>query len=223
MVDPAMNEAMAETALWAVLALQRDFFDYAARQREARWAPGGQRAASEFPVSVLGLGQMGRTVAHRLVRNGYPVTGWSARPASIAGVRALAGDATLAQAVAEAQVLVNLLPLTPATRGLIDARLLAALPRGASLVNLARGAHVVEADLLTALASGHIRHAVLDVFATEPLPQAHPFWSHPRVTVLPHIAAQTDARSASAVVAANIAALRENRALQHLVDRTRAY
>jgi glyoxylate/hydroxypyruvate reductase A len=120
-------------------------------------------------------------------------------------------------------VLVNLLPLTPATRGLLDARLLAALPRGASLVNLARGAHVVEADLLDSLASGQLRHAVLDVFATEPLPPSAPFWSHPQVTVLPHVAAQADARSASAVVAANIAALRADRPLQHVVDRARRY
>ncbi|MBK6865199.1 MAG: glyoxylate/hydroxypyruvate reductase A [Ideonella sp.] len=223
MVDPAMNEAMAETALWAVLALQRDFFDYAAQQRAAQWAPQPQRRAAEFGVTVLGLGQMGRTVALRLLRNGYRVSGWSARPAAIPGVRTLAGDAALAHAVSDAQVLVNLLPLTPATRGIIDARLLATLPRGASVVNLARGAHVVEADLLAALASGHIRHAVLDVFATEPLPPSNPFWSHPQVTVLPHVAAQTDARSASAVVAANVAALRAGRPLQHLVDRARAY
>ena len=223
MVDPAMNEAMAETALWAVLALQRDFFDYAAQQRAAQWAPQPQRRAAEFGVTVLGLGQMGRTVALRLLRNGYRVSGWSARPAAIPGVRTLAGDAALAHAVSDAQVLVNLLPLTPATRGIIDARMLATLPRGASVVNLARGAHVVEADLLAALASGHIRHAVLDVFATEPLPPSNPFWSHPQVTVLPHVAAQTDARSASAVVAANVAALRAGRPLQHLVDRARAY
>ncbi len=223
MVDPAMNEAMAETALWAVLSLHRNAFDYVRQQREARWAPHGQRAASEVAVTVLGLGQMGRTVALRLARNGYRVTGWSARPASISGVHTLAGDADLPAALAEAQVLVNLLPLTPTTRGLIDARLLALLPRGASVVNLARGAHVVEADLLAALEGGHIHHAVLDVFATEPLPAAHPFWGHARVTVLPHVAAQTDARSASLLVAANIAALREGRPLQQLVDRSRAY
>ena len=223
MVDPAMNDAMAETALWAVLSLHRDAFAYARKQREACWAPLGQRAAGDVAVTVLGLGQMGRTVALRLARNGYRVTGWSIRPASLPGVRTLAGDAGLPLALAEAEVLVNLLPLTPATRGLIDARLLAQLPRGAGVVNLARGAHMVEADLLAALASGHIRHAVLDVFATEPLPVAHPFWGHAQVTVLPHVAAQTDARSASALVAANIAALREGRPLQHLVDRTRAY
>ena len=223
MVDPAMNEAMAETALWAVLSLQRDFFDYAQQQRAARWEQHAQRAAGETAVTVLGLGQMGRTVALRLAGNGYRVTGWSARPAAIAGVRTLAGDDALAPAVAAAQVLVNLLPLTPATRGIIDARLIAALPRGASIVNLARGAHLVEAELLDALASGQIRHAVLDVFASEPLPAQHPFWSHPQVTVLPHVAAQTDARTASALVAANVAALRAGRPLQHVVDRARAY
>jgi glyoxylate/hydroxypyruvate reductase A len=223
MVDPAMNEAMAETALWAVLSLHRRCLDYARQQRESRWAPHSQRSAGEVRVTVLGLGQMGRAVALRLVRNGYAVSGWSARPASIAGVQTLAGDAALPAVLADAQVLVNLLPLTPATRGLIDARLLARLPRGASVVNLARGAHLVEADLLEALASGHIRHAVLDVFATEPLPAAHPFWSHPQVTVLPHVAAQTSASSASTVVGANVAALREGRPLRYLVDRSRAY
>jgi glyoxylate/hydroxypyruvate reductase A len=223
MVDPAMNEAMAETALWAVLSLQRDHFGYARQQRDAHWAPHRQRRAGKFGVAVLGLGEMGRAVALRLARNGYRVGGWSSRAAALPGVRTLAGEEGLAATLADAQVLLNLLPLTPATRGIIDARLLALLPRGASVVNLARGAHLVEADLLAALASGHIRHAVLDVFATEPLPAAHPFWAHPQVTVLPHVAAQTDPRSASAVVAANVAALRAGRPLRHLVDRMRGY
>ena len=223
MVDPAMNEAMAETALWAVLSLHRDGFDYAKQQHEARWAPHRQRAAGDFGVTVLGLGQMGRTVALRLAANGYRVSGWSSRPVALPGVRTHCGDAGLPAALAGAQVLVNLLPLTPTTQGLIDARLLARLPRGSSIVNLARGAHVVEADLLAALECGHLRHAVLDVFATEPLPPSHPFWAHPDVTVLPHVAAQTSAASASAVVAANIAALRAGRPLQHLVDRARGY
>jgi len=223
MVDPAMNEAMAETALWAVLSLHRDGFDYAKQQHEARWAPHRQREAGDFGVIVLGLGQMGRTVALRLAANGYRVSGWSSRPVALPGVRTHCGDAGLPAALAGAQVLVNLLPLTPTTQGLIDARLLARLPRGSSIVNLARGAHVVEADLLAALECGHLRHAVLDVFATEPLPPSHPFWAHPDVTVLPHVAAQTSAASASAVVAANIAALRAGRPLQHLVDRARGY
>jgi glyoxylate/hydroxypyruvate reductase A len=118
---------------------------------------------------------------------------------------------------------INLLPLTPATRGLLDARTFAAMPRGASLVNLARGAHVVEADLLTALDSGHLQRAVLDVFAAEPLPAEHPFWRHPRVTVLPHVAALTDERSAATVVAHNLRALRSGQPLAHRVDRSRGY
>lgn len=223
MVDPAMNSAMAETALWAVLSLQRDHIDYARQQRERVWLQHPQRTAGETTVAVLGLGQMGRAVALRLARNGYRVVGWSAHPAHIDGVETRHGGAMLADVLGAASIAVNLLPLTPATRGLFDARVLALLPQGASFVNLARGAHVVEADLLAALDSGSLRHAVLDVFATEPLPAAHPFWGHPKVTLLPHVAAQTDPRSAAAVAAANVAALHAGRPLQHLVDRSRGY
>jgi len=223
LADPAMNEAMAQTALWAVLSLHRGYFIYQRRQREHRWQPHAQRRADEVPVAVLGLGQMGAAVATRLAANGYPVTGWSTRTADIAGVDCRQGDAALAAVLAGAQVVVNLLPLTPATRGLFDAARLAQLPRGASLVNLARGAHVVDADLLAALASGHLRHAVLDVFHTEPLPTDHAYWSHPQVTVLPHAAAQTDARSAAAIAAANVRAWRQARPLANVVDRARGY
>lgn len=223
MVDPAMNEAMAETALWAVLSLQREFFAYARQQREPAWRQLPQRRADETTVTVLGLGQMGRTCALRLAGNGYRVQGWSRGETKIAGIATFAGEAALLPALADADVVVNLLPLTSATRGLFNARTFARMRQGAALVNLARGAHVVDADLLDALASGQLGHAVLDVFATEPLPAAHPFWSHPRVTVLPHVAALTDPRSAALVVARNVIALREGRALENLVDRSRGY
>ncbi|OYT98432.1 MAG: glyoxylate/hydroxypyruvate reductase A [Burkholderiales bacterium PBB1] len=223
MVDPAMNAAMAETALWAVLGLQRDFFDYAASQRAAQWKPMPQRRASDLTVAVLGQGQMGRAVARRLVQHGCRVIGWSTRPCEVDGVQTHAGDAAWPAVLAMAQIVVNLLPLTPATRGVLNAAAFAQMPRGASLVNLARGAHVVEADLRAALDAGHLHRAVLDVFAAEPLPAAHPYWSHPRVTVLPHIAAQTDPRSAAAVVAANVEACRSGLPLAHLVDRVRGY
>jgi len=223
MVDPAMNEAMAETALWAVLALQRGFFDYARQQRAAQWQPQAQRRADEITVGVLGLGQMGRATARRMVAGGYRVLGWSTRAAALPGVGALSGEAGLAALLARADIVVNLLPLTDTTRGLLDAARLALMQRGASLVNLARGAHVVEADLLAALDAGRLRHAVLDVFATEPLPPGHPFWRHERVTLLPHVAALTDPRSAAAVAAANVRALRAGRVPEHLVDRARGY
>ena len=231
MVDPAMNQAMAETALWATLSLHRGFFSYAAQQRAGSWRQLGQRRADEWAVLVLGHGQMGRAVAGALLRQGYPVAAWrrSASPVeeaidpTLAGLTLHTGAAALTTALATAQVLVNLLPLTPATHGLLDARLLAALPRGAGLVNLARGAHLVDADLLAALASGQVGHAVLDVFATEPLPLEHPYWHHPQVTVLPHAAALTDLRSAAAVVAHNIEALARGAPLQHPVVRGRGY
>lgn len=210
MVDPAMSAAMAETALWAVLSLQRDFFDYARQQREAAWRQHPQRRADDVRVLVLGQGEMGGAATARLRAGGYRVSGWRR------GIE-------LAPLLAAHDIVVNLLPLTPQTRGLLDARFFAALPAGASVVNLGRGAHVVDADLLAALDSGHLRHAVLDVFTREPLPADHRYWAHPRVTVLPHAAAATDWRSAAAVVASNLQALVDGRPLAHRVDTTRGY
>ncbi|MES3013424.1 MAG: glyoxylate/hydroxypyruvate reductase A [Pseudomonadota bacterium] len=211
MVDPAMNTTMAQTALWAVASLQRGFFDYAVHQRERVWKQHALRRADEVTVVVLGTGQMGQAAAHLLTQHGYRVIGWSR------------GTGPLAHLLAQSDIVVNLLPLTPDTHGLFNAATFAQMPRGASLVNLARGAHVVDADLLAALDGGQLKRAVLDVFATEPLPAAHPFWSHPAITVLPHIAAPTDPRSAAVIAARNIAALRHGEPLQHLVDRARGY
>lgn len=225
MVDPAMTAAMAETALWAVLSLHRGFFAYARQQQGGVWQQHPQRRADEVPVLMLGLGQMGRAVAQRLRQQGYAVAAWrrSDGAAPLAGVQVYTGMAGLQAALAGAQVLVNLLPLTPDTRGLLSAALLSRLPRGAALVNLARGAHLVDADLLAALASGQISHAVLDVFHAEPLPLDHGFWRHPQVTLLPHVAALTDERSAAAVVAANVRALVDGSPLAHLVARSAGY
>ena len=227
MVDPAMNAAMAETALWATLALHRGFFDYARSQRQRRWQPRPQRRADSVRVLVLGLGQMGLAAARRIAQQGYPVSGWSLRPRAPAdeaqGIACQAGSDALDRLLPASDIVVNLLPLTPATAGLLDARFLAALPPGAGIVNLARGAHVVDADLLAALDRGHLAHAVLDVFHTEPLPPGHAYWSHPCVTMLPHVAALTDPASASQVVAANLRALREGRPLAHRVHRGRGY
>ncbi len=223
MVDPMMNRAMAETAAWAVLSLHRRAFDYAAQQRQTQWRPLPQKRADEVAVLVLGLGQMGRTTALQLAALGYRVVGWSARARQASGIATCAGWAELPSALGAADIVVNLLPLTDDTRALFDHARLAQMRQGASLVNLARGAHVVEKDLLVALNSGHLAHAVLDVFDTEPLPATHVFWFHPRVTVWPHAAAQTDLRSAAAVVAANVEAVRRGETAAHLVDRSRGY
>ena len=223
MVDPMMNRAMAETATWAVLSLHRRAFDYAAQQRQTQWRPLPQKRADEVAVLVLGLGEMGRTTAQQLAALGYRVAGWSARARAVAGVATTAGWATLPAVLGAADIVVNLLPLTDDTRGLFDRTRLAQMRAGASLVNLARGAHVVEKELLAALNAGRLAHAVLDVFDSEPLPATHVFWFHPQVTVWPHAAAQTDLRSAAAVVAANVEAVRRDEPAAHLVDRSRGY
>jgi glyoxylate/hydroxypyruvate reductase len=225
MVDPAMASAMAETALWATLSLQRGFFDYARQQRAGIWRQHAQRRADDVRVAVLGAGQMGAAVAARLRAQGYAVGAWAreARPTSPAGLPLHAGEAALQGLLPLSDIVINLLPLTAATRGLLDARFFSALPAGAAIVNLGRGAHLIEADLLAALGSGRLSHAVLDVFQVEPLPAGHPFWVHPGVTLLPHAAALTDPRSAAEVVAANLRALRDGLPLAHLVDRERGY
>jgi glyoxylate/hydroxypyruvate reductase A len=210
MVDPTMTAAMAETALWAVLSLHRHFFEYARQQQDAQWSQHAQRRADEVTVLVLGAGQLGRAVAERLRGQGYAVRVWHR------------GEPLLA-AAADRQIVINLLPLTDATRDLLNTELYSALPLGAAIVSLARGAHVVEADLLAALGSGQIGRAVLDVFHEEPLPAGHPFWQHPRITVLPHVAALTDERSAAKVVARNLNAWTSGQPVQHLVNRARGY
>lgn len=225
MVDPAMNEAMVQTALWALLGLHRGFLEVQAQQQQVLWRQPEQLRAHEWQVLVLGLGELGGRVARTLSSLGYAVSGWSTttRPAQQDGVNCLQGEAALAQALAAADTVINLLPLTESTRGFFNAARFAQMKRGASLVNLARGAHVLEADLLAALDARQLSHAVLDVFTVEPLPAEHAFWRHAHITVLPHTAAQTDPRSAAAVVAANLQALRSSQPLAHRVERQRGY
>jgi len=208
MVDPAMSTAMAETALWAVLSLHRDHFVYAAQHRAGEWRSQAQRRADEVCVAVLGMGEMGRTVALRLAANGYPVDGWSRREVHLLGVESFTRDAALPILLARADVVINLLPLTARTHSMFNAHVFAQFKPGASFINLARGQHVVEVDLLGALGRGHLRHAV---------------WTHPQVTLLPHAAAQTDLRSATRVAVANLLAWRDGRSITHIGDRARGY
>jgi glyoxylate/hydroxypyruvate reductase A len=204
LVDPGMLAAMGETVLARVLDWHRDLYRYRAQQRARLWRQFPQRLASDRTVGLLGLGELGRHVAQRLLPPGFRVCGWSRRPKRIDGVECFAGAEGLDALLARSGALVCLLPLTPGTRGILNARTLALLPRGACLINVARGAHLVEADLVAALDAGHLSHAFLDVFETEPLPETHPFWSHPGVSLTPHVAALTEPRTALPVVIRNL-------------------
>jgi glyoxylate/hydroxypyruvate reductase len=212
MVDPAMSAAMAQTALWATLSLHRCFFQYAQQQQHTVWKALPQKKASDIHVAILGAGAMGSAAAASISAQGYPVSTW--RTTDAQHLHALLG---------KSQVVINLLPLTTQTRNLLNHEFFAAMPKGAGIVNLARGGHLVEKDLINALASGQVGHAVLDVFHAEPLAADHVFWRHPNITVLPHVAAITDPVSASQIVARQLKAWAAGQAIDYRVDRTRGY
>ncbi len=220
MVDPGMPLSMAETVMAHVLAAHRQLDRYGRYQREARWRTHRQPLASERTVGVLGLGELGSRCAQALLALGFRVVGWSRSGSAVEGVEVSTDlEATLAQA----EIVVNLLPLTPATTGLFCAQTFTKMPPGSVFINVARGAHVIDQDLLAALESGHLRHAFLDVFTIEPLPLEHPYWGHPHVTVTPHIAADSDPATCVPVIAENIRRLSNDEALLHLVDRQLGY
>ena len=223
LVDAGMAEQMVEYALWAVLRAYRDFDAYADDQRARRWHPRERRDKAAFGVGVLGLGVLGRTVLGALRPLGFPLYAHARTPATIDGVIVSAGDAALPAFLAQSRVCICLAPLTGATRDLFDARRLAWLPRGAHLVNLARGELVVDADLVAALDAGHLAGATLDVFREEPLPASHPFWHHPQVTITPHVSAMTLVAPSAAQVAAGIRSLEAGREPPGRVDRARGY
>jgi glyoxylate/hydroxypyruvate reductase A len=223
LVDPWMARAMSESAILAVLRFHRLAPEYARQQAEGVWKHLATPQTLECPVGILGLGTLGQDAARKLVALDFPVLGWSRTAKTVPGVTCFHGEAELGRFLERTRILICLLPLTPATEGIIDAKLLARLPKGAYVVNLARGGHVVEEDLLAALDSGHIAGAALDVFRTEPLPADHAFWRHPKVIITPHSAADTNFATAAAQVAENIRRARDGRPLLNIVDRSQKY
>lgn len=223
MTDPQLAATMAEAVLAWTLYLHRDMPRYAAQQRAGLWAQHEAPRAEERTVGVLGLGHMGATAARRLVANGFRVIGWSRTPKAVEGVETFHGAEGLTAALARADILVLLLPLTEATRGLVSAAALARMKPGASLINFGRGALVDDSALLTRLDAGALDHAVLDVFATEPLPADSPYWLHPRVTVLPHISATTNIETASKIVAGNLRGWLRSGTIPPAIDRPAGY
>jgi glyoxylate/hydroxypyruvate reductase A len=218
------GQRMGEYIAWACLHLLRHGRDFALAQAEARWAyKVGEDTARDLTVGIMGLGTLGAAAVPMLRGLGYRVVGWSRSRKVVEGAESFAGEGELDAFLARSQVLVCLLPATPETAGIVDARLLARLPRGAALVNAARGAHVVTADLLAALDSGQLSGAVLDVFEPEPLEAGSPLWAHPKVTVTPHVASVARRRERARYVAEAIAAFEAGGPLPNLYDPDRGY
>jgi glyoxylate/hydroxypyruvate reductase A len=223
MAEPGLTQAMEHYVLWQVLNHHRRFWELEAAQRTARWIEQTYPAPWERKVGVMGLGALGEAVARMLQRFGFDTRGWSRSAKAIDGVAAFAGTDRLAEFLDGLEILVCLLPLTAETQGILNADLFRHLAPGAGLINVGRGAQLNEADLLTALDSGRLTAASLDVFAAEPLPAAHPFWRHPRIFVTPHLAADVDPESSAAAIKRQIDRCEAGQAPENVADRTRGY
>jgi len=220
--DAGMAEQMIEYVTYAVLRCYREMGRYEALQREQSWSPLPRLDKRAFGVGVLGVGVLGSKVAQAIATLGFPVSGYSRQAKSLPGVRCF-GETELPAFLATCRVLVCMLPLTPATRSLLDRNAFSALPRGAYVVNVARGGILVERDLLDALDSATLSGAMLDVFLDEPLPAAHPFWHHPAITITPHISAVTQIGASVAQIADKIGRIESGLAVSGVVDAASAY
>ncbi len=215
LVDVNLTGRMTEYVLFHVLRWHRQHEAYAGFQAAGKWEERIQPASSDRRIGILGQGVLGGAAAAALAGLGFNVAGWSRTPKAPPGVESFHGADGLIAMAGRSEALINMLPLTPALEDILDARLFAALPDGAVVVNVGRGRHLVEDDLLAALDGGKLSAATLDVFRTEPLPADHPFWTHPAVTITPHVASVADPRTVVEQVAENI---RRSRAGEPLID-----
>lgn len=223
--DAGMSVQMAEFVCHAVIRHFREFDAYEAEVRQGQWSFRKPRVRGDFPVGVMGLGVLGERVAKSLASFDFPVHGWSRSAKTLEGVVCHSGVDRLHTFLSSCRVLVNLLPLTPETENILNRDNLSRLRPGAYLVNVARGAHLVESDLIALLDSGHLAGAALDVFRTEPLPAGHPFWNHPRITVTPHTSARTLRDESIDQIVSKIRALQTDAGARvaGVVDRDRGY
>ena len=221
--DAGMSVQMAEYVCHAVIRHFREFDRYEADTRAGKWSFRKPHSRLDYPVGILGLGVLGDRVARAVAQFDFPVNGWSRTPKTLPGVQCFAGDTALEAFLAASRIVVCLLPLTPETRDILDAQRLACVRPGGYVINVARGAHVVDADLLAALDSGHLAGATLDVFRSEPLPKDHPFWHHEKITVTPHTSARTLRSESIAQIAGKIAALQRGEPVAGMVDPSRGY
>ncbi len=229
MIDDGLTEGMTEYVVLHVLRYHRDLDGYRALQAEGRWLERPAVLARERRVGLLGLGVLASDAARALRALNFNLAAWTRAPrapqqgVTVEGIDLYHGADGLGPFLERTEILICLLPLTPETTGIINAETLARLPRGAFVINPGRGAHVVDADLIAALDDDHIAGATLDVFTTEPLPGAHPFWTHPKVTVTPHVAAVTPPQTAARVLVEQIRRHMAGAPLRHVVDHARGY
>jgi glyoxylate/hydroxypyruvate reductase len=223
MIEPGIAQGMVEYVTQAVLTIHRDNFDYAIAQSRQEWKELQVQPASSRRIGVLGLGVLGTAVLERLQLFGFPCAGWSRSGAQIEGVECHAGTEALDAFLARTDILICLLPLTPATRGMLNAALFSKLPHGASLIQTGRGQHLNQDDLLAALASGQLQNAILDVTDPEPLPAGHALWTHPRVRITPHIASATRPEGAVDTVLDNLRRHAQGLPMIGQIDRSRGY
>lgn len=223
MVERCMTASMTAHVVQQVLNLHAQALDYRAQQAARLWRQLDLKAPWERRVGILGLGTLGGDAAEKLAALRFDVAGWSRSPKRISSIACYHGEDGLTDLLARTDILVCLLPMTEATRGILDRSLFARLPRGAAVVNCARGGHLVDDDLLAALDEGHVSAAAVDVFNEEPLPADHPYWGHPRVVLTPHIAAFSVPATAIESVAANIRRMEAGEAPLYTVDFERGY
>ena len=223
MVDEGLRRGMAEYVAGHVLRYHLGTDAHVLGQ-DGIWRNGVvPPLAPDRCIGLLGLGELGRAVAATLTGLGFDLLGWSRRLKDLPGIATHAGEDGLEEVLGSAEILVALLPATPETEGLLDARRLALLPQGARLINPGRGSLIDDAALLDALDRGHLAHATLDVFRDEPLPPGHPFWAHPRITVTPHVASETRPETAAEAIARNVRRGEDGQPLLNVVDRSLGY
>ena len=222
-MDDGLIGQMSEYAIYWALRHHRDIDEYSASQKAKIWKVEPFKDTIHRRIGIMGLGTIGKDTAQKFAALGFPTAGWSRTAKVLPGIETFHGIDGLAKFLARTDILVAVVPLTRETQGILNAKTFATLPTGAYLINMARGAHVVDADLLAALDSGHLSGAALDVFNTEPLPADHAYWTHPKVYVTPHVAGSTNPRTAAPGVIENIKRLRAGQPLINTVDPKAGY
>jgi len=221
--DAGMSVQMAEYVCHAVIRHFREFDGYDADTQAGKWSFRKPRSRADFAVGVMGLGVLGERVAKALQVFEFPVNGYSRSAKNLPGIRCFNGAQALPEFLAATRVLVNLMPLTPETENILNHATLSQLQKGGYVINVARGKHLVDDDLIALIDGGHLAGATLDVFRTEPLPAAHPFWQHPQITVTPHTSARTLREESIAQIVGKIQALQRAEAINGVVDSQRGY